>query len=183
MAGAMETTAADKFGIGFYFQTLTRMLGMPKIFFSELPEPSGIRRPFYFLLSSALFFAGASLTCIGHGQMLLIGLILLLNAVVMPFVSAGACYLIITMTIRKRATFSMLFSVHAYAAGVTMLASWIPLFMWLTEPWKWCLIILGMVKACRLSWPQAVLTAVGSVVVIILFFLSLSPVIFWLKGI
>jgi len=181
MAGSIAMTNNDRFTFGFYFQSLTRILGSPKQFFSELPEETGFGKPFGFLVISSLFFTGASLTCIYESRILMAG-ILFINAIAMPFVTAGTAFLIMTMTMIKRVSFTRLFAVFAFASGVTMLASWIPLFIWITEPWKWLLIAMGMVKACGLRWVQAILIVGCSIFIVLLFFWSLAPVIFYVKG-
>ena len=178
----MEIAETDRFTAGFYFKTLTQMLGSPGEFFKNLPEEVGFKLPFFFLFMSSLFFTGASLTCIQERR-LVIGGILLVNAVFMPFIASGVAYLMMTMTMGKRVAFSRLFAVYAFAGGVTMLASWIPLFVWLTEPWRWGLILMGMVKGCGLKWIQSLLIAGGSIFILLLLFWSLSPILVYLKGI
>ncbi len=181
MAESIAMTNNGRFTIGFYIQTLTGILGSPRRFFGELPEEVGFRNSFGFLIVSSLFFTGASLTCIHERYVLMAG-ILLINALVMPFITAGTAFLIMTMTMIKRVSFTRLFAVFAFAAGVTMLASWIPLFVWITEPWKWLIIAIGMVKACGLRWMQAILIIGSSIFIVLLFFWSLAPVIFYFRG-
>lgn len=171
-----------RFTFGFYFQSLTRLLSSPSRFFSELPyETTGFRQPLGFLMISSLFFTGASLTTISENQILMAG-ILFVNAIAMPFITAGISFMVMTMSIGKRVTFERLFSVVAFATGVTLLASWIPLFVWLTEPWKWLLIILGMIKGCEFKWTQAMLIAAASIFILVLLFWSIGPVIVYIKG-
>ena len=181
MAKPIVLTDNSKFTLGFYFQTLTRLLGAPRQFFVELPEEIGFRQPFGFLLISSLFFAGASLAHIQENTFLMVG-IMLVNAIGMAFVSASFSFMVMTMTRCKRVPFLRVFSVYAFASGVTMLASWIPLFVWITEPWKWLLITIGLVKGCGLRWMQAILIVGVSIFLLILFFWSLSPVILYFKG-
>ena len=171
-----QSTINNRFTFTFYFQALTKMLSSPKRFFGELPDETGFRQPFGFLIISGLFFAGASLTTISENQILMGG-ILLVNAVAMPFVTAGISFMVITMSMGKRVTFARLFSVYAYATGVTLLASWIPLFVWLTEPWKWILLIIGLVRGCGFKWMQAILVVTVSIFIVVLLFWSLGPVI------
>jgi len=178
---AVATAENEKFTIGFYFQTLTRMLSSPGDFFRGIGASPGLGKPIGFLIVSSLFFTGASLTCIRDRQVLMAG-ILLLNAVAMPFISAVVGFMVMTMIAGKKATFSRFFSLYAYSAGVTMLASWIPLFIWITEPWKWLLIGMGMVKGCGLRWVHAVLIIAFSLLILILFFCSIAPVIAHLRG-
>jgi len=176
-----EPIGARKFTFLFYFQTLTRILSSPGRFFAELPEFPSIRPASGCLLVSSLFFACASLTQ-PHEQPLIMAIILLVNAVSMCFMSAGLGYGVMVMTLGKRVTFSKFFSVYAFAAGITLLAAWIPLFVWITEPWKWLLIAVGLIKGCGLRWFQAILVMSVSIVVLILFFWSLGPVINCFKG-
>ncbi|MBW2047892.1 MAG: YIP1 family protein [Deltaproteobacteria bacterium] len=171
----------NRFTFTFYFQALTRMLSSPSRFFGELPGRTGFRQPVGFLIISGLFSASASLTTIDENQVLMGG-ILLVNAVGMPLVTAGIGFLVMTMTMGKRVTFQRLFSVYAYAAGVTLLASWIPLFVWLTEPWKWALVVVGMAKGCGFRWMEAILVVGSSILIVDLFFWSLGPVIVGLRG-
>jgi hypothetical protein len=181
MAKLIAMEDSGRFTIRFYFQALTRILGAPGKFFGELPEKVGFRHSFGFLLISSLFFTGASLTNI-HERPLLMAGILLVNAIAMPLITAGVGFMVMIMTTGKRVPFAFFFAVYAFAAGVTMLASWIPLFVWLTEPWKWLLIATGMVKGCGLRWTQAILIIGLSIVIFVLFFWSLGPIILFFKG-
>ncbi|MCJ7593191.1 MAG: YIP1 family protein [Desulfobacterales bacterium] len=170
-----------RFSFSFYVRSLTRILGSPRRFFEELPETVGLQRSMGFLLVSALFFTGASLTCVREGPVLMAG-ILFLNAVGMTIIAAATGFAVVTLTLGRRIGFERLFAVYAFATGVTLLASWIPLFFWLTEPWKWLLIGIGMVNGCGLRRGQALLVIALSVAILVLFFWSLGPVIYRLKG-
>jgi hypothetical protein len=175
-----EPVGVRKFTFLFYFQALTRILSSPGRFFAELPEFPSIRPALGSLLASSLFFACASLTQ-PHERPLMMAAILLLNAVFMCFMSAGLGYGVMVMTMGKGVTFRKFFSVYAFATGITLLAAWIPLFVWITEPWKWLLIAVGLIKGCGLRWFQAVMIMGISIVVLVLFFWSLGPVITWFK--
>ena len=168
-------------GVIGYFQALTAVLTRPGSFFASLDEDIPMGRPLGFLIGSALFYTGASLTCLAHDYAIMAG-VYLINSLLMPLASAGACYLVMTMFMGRRTSFKTIMSIHAYASGVTMLAAWIPLFVWFTEPWRWCLIMIGMVKACKLTWLKSILVALAAILVISTFFWSLLPVIAGLKG-
>ena len=176
------TSSAVRFSAGFYFQSLTGLLGSPRSFFTRLQGQEGLRTPFLFLFFSALFHTGACLTYIMEHRVLMAGIILM-NALVMPLAGAAGAFLTARMLIGRRVSFAGLFAVYAYAAGVTLLASWIPLFVWITEPWKWILIALGLVRFEGLTWPRALLVLTGSLVITFLFFGSLSPALLALKGV
>jgi len=117
-----------------------------------------------------------------HDKPWFMAAILFLNALGMTFITAGVGFMVMGMIRGRRVPFRRIFAVCAYSSGVTMLASWIPLFVWITEPWKWTLISIGMVRACGLSWKQTILVMGISVLVIVLFFWSVMPVILYLRG-
>ncbi len=181
MTESMETTEANRFSLGFYMHVLTGMLGAPGRFFRELPDETGYRRSLGFLLVSSLFFTGAGLTQV-HERPLLMAGILLVNAMGMPFVTAGVSFMAMTMFIEKRVPFQRIFAVYAFSSGVTMLASWIPLFIWITEPWKWALVSIGMARGCGLNWKQTILVVGVSILILVLFFRSLTAVILYLRS-
>ncbi len=85
------------------------------------------------------------------------------------------------LIVERRLPFERLFAIYAYAAGVTLLVSWIPFSNWLTEPWKWALIGLGMVKGGGLTWRQTVLILGLSLVLLILLFRAAFPVCVFLR--
>lgn len=175
-----EPRDSGRISIGLYFQALTRLLGSPRSFFTDLPAQPGYRAPFFFLFFSALFHTGACMTYIVEHRLLMAG-ILLLNALIMPLAGAAGAFLVLHMILGRRRSLEILFSIYAYAAGVTLLASWIPLFAWITEPWKWLLITLGLVRGADLSWPRALTALAGSLALTALFFGSLSPALLALK--
>ena len=172
-----------KFGLQFYCQAIMRLLCAPRRFFSELSDEVGFRRSLGLLIISSLVFAGAALMRNGYEHLLIDGGIFFTNAVSMTFLAASIGYIVMTMIVGRCVTFTKLFSVYALSSGVTLLASWIPFFVWLTEPWKWWLIGTGMTRYCGLQLKHAV-TIIGiTVCVLLLFFWSLLPVISSLKGI
>ena len=165
-----------QFSVVFYFQALAKVLGAPGTFFRELQD-TGFKQPLGFLVLSSGFFAGASLLTRQFARPLLTGGILFVNAIGMTVIAAGLGYMLMSMFFGRKATFSRLFAVYAFAAGVTLLASWIPLFIWLTEPWKWVLIGMGLTQTCGFQWTQAVVVIGVTIGVMVLFFRSLLPLI------
>ncbi|ACL03934.1 conserved hypothetical protein [Desulfatibacillum aliphaticivorans] len=177
-----EKARPNNSGIIGYFQALTGVLSRPGLFFESLDQEAPLSKPLGFLLASALFFTGASLTCLAHDYAIMAG-VYFINALFMPMVSAAVCFLFMTMFTGRTVKFRAVMAVHAYASGVTMLAAWIPLFVWFTEPWRWILIILGTVKACKISWLKSILAALAAFVTTNVFFWSLMLAIAGLKGV
>jgi hypothetical protein len=173
-----ETQAQpDKFSIGLYFKTLTRLLGEPRKFFAEFPQEPGFKKPVGFLLVSSLFFTGASLLVNTYAQPVLMSAILFINAVGMALIASSLGYLAVLLTMGRCQTFTRFFSIYAFASGVTLLASWIPFFFWLTEPWKWWLIAVGLVHGCGFNWKQSLMvTAVSFSLVVFIFWLLIPNV-------
>ena len=171
-----ETQAqSDKFSIGFYFRTLTRILGEPRKFFAQFPQEPGFKNSGGFLLISGLFYTGAGLITNAYIQPALMAAILLINAVGMALIASSLGYLVVLLAMGRCQTFTRFFSVYAFASGVTLLASWIPYFVWLTEPWKWWLISLGLVHGCKFSWKQSLLVSAASFSLLVFIFWLLIP--------
>jgi hypothetical protein len=164
----------QEFNFHFYFKTLTRVLGEPRKFFSELPNEVNWNQSLGFLGISSLFFAAASVigAIVVSPNPLLMGLIFFINAIGMTFISAGLGYIVMVMSMGKRMSFGKFFSVYAFSSGVTLLASWVPFFTFLTEPWKWWLIGTGMTRGFEFKLSQTLMVIGISVGVIILFFWS-----------
>ena len=171
----MENT--EKFNFGFYFRVLTKIVREPGRFFSDLPADIGLKQPVGFLLASSLIYVVAGLARSMPSNPVLLGSILFINAVGMVFIAAGLGYMLMLMFMGKQVSFLFFFSVYAFSSGVILLASWLPFFVWLTEPWKWWLIGTGMTKALGFRWTQAVLIIVVSFAIIALFFWSVLPVV------
>ena len=168
---------SESLTIGLYFQILTRLLGQPRWFFAELPMDFGWKRPFAFLLVSSLFFTGASLISSMPDRALLFGSLFFINAVAMTLIAAAVGYGVMLMFLGRRVPFARVFSVYALSSGVTLLAAWVPFFIWMTEPWKWWLIGTGLARGLGFSWRETLVVIGVSVIVIWLFFWSLLPVL------
>ena len=167
----------EKFTIGFYYRTLNSMLRHPRAFFSKLPPDMGILPPLGFLCLSGLIFSAARLILAMPERPLVWGGIWLVNAVGMALIAAAIGYMAMVMILGRQVTFRRFFSVYALSVGVTLLASWLPFFFWITEPWKWYLIGAGLTSGFGFRPIQAVSIIGTSIAVIVLFFWSLLPVI------
>lgn len=167
----------NRFTLGFYFQAVTGMLKEPRRFFSEMPENMGMKKPMIFLLVSGFLSAFAGIITGMPENPFLSGGIYFTNAIGMAFVAVGFGYVIMTMLIGRRAPFVKFFSVFAFSTGTTLLASWLPFFFWITEPWKWWLIGTGMTTGCGFSGRHTVLIICLTICMIVLFFWSVLPLL------
>ena len=168
---------SDQFSIGYYIQAVTGLLGRPRRFFGDLPGDLGIYKPLGVLLVSSLVFVGASLISLMPSRPIVVGSILLVNAVGMALIGAVVGFGTATFVIGRRVAFSRFFGIYALSSGVTLLAAWVPFFLWLTEPWRWWLIGTGMMNACGFRLSQTLLIIGLSVLVIFLLFWSVMPLL------
>lgn len=169
------------FTLTWYFRALASLVVAPGLFFRGLGEGQGSRRPVGFLLVSALVHAIAG----SHFETgpPWVGFVLkLANALGMTVFSALIAFTIARMTSLRSVRYSTIFSMFAYASGVTLLVSWVPMLVWVTEPWKWFLIAIGLVHGAGLRWPRALWVVVATIGMVILFFWSLGEFIAWFKG-
>jgi hypothetical protein len=167
----------DRFSMHFYAQTVFGLLGQPRKFYDALPQSIGMMPVLGFLAVSAVFSSIASLLNTNPQNLYLTGGIYLFNAVGMVLIMAGLGYMVMTLCIGKKVSFARLFSIYALSSGVTLLVSWIPFLVVLTEPWKWWLIGTGIIKGCGLKLKEAVLIIALSLAVWILLYWSLIPII------
>lgn len=169
----------ERFSLGFYFTALTGMLKEPRIFFGKLNQDMGmgIGQSLGFLTVSSLFFSTVGLINNMPPNPLIVAGILFTNAIGMTCIAAGLGYMVMVMIMGKQVSFTRLFAIYALANGVTLLASWMPFFICLTEPWKWWLIGTGMTRGCGFKWTQATIVIALSIITIVVFFISVLPVV------
>jgi len=167
----------DKFSFNFYIQAVFGIMGHPRKFFSELPQSSGMTQTLGFLILSAVFFSTAAQMHTGLRNFLVVGGIYMLNAVGMVFILAGLAFAVMALSIGKKVGFVRLFGIYALCSGVTLLVSWVPHLVLLTEPWKWYLIGTGMTRGCGLKPKEALLIMAISLGIWYLFFRTIIAII------
>ncbi len=157
----------------FYGYALIQILIEPRQFFTELSGKTTLGKSLGFCIICSLFFVSASLLTGGYPDPVKMGSIFFFNSLGMVFISSALSYMIMVMTLGKKAGFDRLFSVHAFSAGVTLLASWMSFFFWFAEPWKWWLVYTGFKKSCGFSNKSALTILVITMVVQFFFIYSL----------
>jgi hypothetical protein len=163
----------ERFSRSFYTQAVKDLVLRPGEFFRGLPETQGFRKPFLFLLTSSFVLAALRTPFVPGGSVQM-ALIILVNALAMPFVAASIGYGMVMVVMKRRVSWSRIFAVYAYASGVTCLISWLPLATWIGEPWKWILIAIGLVNGFGFTRGRAAGVVAGSVLAIVLLFYLLS---------
>jgi len=169
-------------GVSSYFQNLKALALRPGRFFSELPEDIGFGQSFLFLIISALIFSLIHLIFLPQNSFPM-SLILFINAVGMPLITAAVGFAVSNLLMRLHLGFSKFFAVYAFASGLFLLAAWVPSLTWFAEIGKWILVGIGLVKGCRLSRLQAVFLIGISIFLMVAGFWSLNAVIQGWKGV
>jgi Yip1-like protein len=168
-------THTHRLTFGFFALTLTRILGEPRRYFSECWVGGDVKRPLVFLIGSSLFYALAGTIQALPPNPVLAFSILFLNATGMVLITVIVAYTTAVTIFGRQHTFGDLFSIIALCSGVTLLASWVPFFIWITEPWKWWLIWVGFVHGCGFKRWQAALVSGLTLLVMVLLFWTLLP--------
>lgn len=168
------SSASPRFSMRFYLRTLSQLLASPRGFFTELPAEMGMGPPLGFLLVSSVVFTLASLMNTVLDP-LTAAAIFLANAVGMVFITSGLGFMVMVMTLGRKAGYGRIFAIYAFSAGVTLLSSWMPYFLFITEPWKWWLIFTGLTRSIGLKWTHALMVIGISISVLILFFYTMLP--------
>lgn len=142
-----------------YFRIINGMLTRPGTYFYENLSDHDLKTPSLFLILSVVFNVAASLTLL-KGNIIISAGILTLNALVMPVITTFVSVIILRLITQDNTSLIRIFSLHAFAWGTTMLASWIPMLFLITEPWKWFLITKGFARGCGLTYFQAITASI-----------------------
>lgn len=169
--------------VRYYLSTLICLLKEPGSYFQTLPETIGAKKPLGFLLVSCLISTMVALATNGPSNPVMEGGIYFINGMGMAVVTAGFGFMIMTMFMKQRVTFSRFLSIYALSTGATVLVAWIPWCVWMAEPWKWWLIGTGMTRNFGFKTRHAVSLLITSMVVMVIFFSSFMPVVVYLKTI
>ncbi len=157
----------------FYTDSLLALLIAPRRFFTELIDRSTACQAIGFLAICSLFSSWATLWTGVLDPPVKMGLILFSNAMGMTILSLMLSWMTMVMLMGKCVPFKKLFSVYAYASGITLLASWVPGFLWFTQGWKWWLVYTGFKSTCGFTGRQALLILILSLSMQFLFLYSL----------
>jgi hypothetical protein len=142
MAGATLTA---------YTRTLVELLLHPGIFFDgrfnavSTWQASGV-------LFVAALFSSFCLALIGSsGAPLVTGTIGFINGIGMAAVGCTVGYLAVYIVMGSRPCLSRLWAVFALCSGTVLLIAWVPAAFLFTEPWRWTLVGIGMVRGLKIN--------------------------------
>ena len=178
---ATGTTTATKFGIREYFDILLEVIRSPARFFERTAQETGSRKPLLFLMISGFFYCTVSMTYFFENS-LSMGVIMMVNAVIMPAFAAMITFILLGMSGQGRIPFGRVFNIYAYASGAVMVISWIPGLAIVLEPVRALLVGIGLVKALGIGKVKAALLVVMTAILLLLFFWSAAPLVLELKN-
>jgi hypothetical protein len=158
-----------------YFYTLSQLATAPKRFFSASEEPQRRMPPVSFLAFSSIISALSAMLLGRESGNLVQAAIWVVNGFGMALLASIFAYAVMMVVAGSRVSFSRLFGVFAHSSGVTLLISWNPILLLLTEPWKWWLVWTGIRMGCGLSRWQAAITLVLGFALIVMLFQILLP--------
>ena len=176
MSGTVDIISHNSEWPAKYFQTLSLVVTKPRIFFQAMPQELQMYHPLKFLLISSTIMAGASLTQAAENN-LVMAVIRLINALGMPFITAGIAFPLVLLLMGRSLNFTRVFSIYAYASGVVVLVAWLPAFTWFAESVRWVLVGLGLVHGLQMSRLKALLVIVISIAVTAMLLTGLAAVI------
>lgn len=152
-----------------YSRAFSGMLTHPRRFFAELPE-SAAPQALVFLIVCAAAHSIASPIYTGPSNYFVVSGISLANAFGMALLMAGIGYVLARISGGVRVRFDKLFSVYAYSSGITLLVSWVPSLLVLTEIWKWWLVGTGLTNGLGFKWYRVFAIIVCSIGLTVLLF-------------
>lgn len=136
-----------------YYRDAARLLLQPGSFFEALPVERDRRDALLFLALTAVIYSLAA-TVFTTVQRPLFMALYLINALLMPVITALVMHLLLGLLCPGRYSYDLLLRVVAYA-NVALLLGWIPGLAPWTEILKYFLIGLGLVKTGRISGLKA----------------------------
>ncbi len=119
------TVAERRIGIRDYFEILFEIIRSPARYYQKVANETGSRNALFFLMISAVFYCSVSMAYFFENS-LAMGVVMMINAVVMPVFSAAITFILLSMTGLGRVSYGRVFNIYGYASGAVMVVSWIP---------------------------------------------------------
>jgi hypothetical protein len=143
------------------FRTAKAILLSPRLFFKGMKREGGLRNPLIFLVTCVVVHTLLVALLLKDQSLVARNLVL---GIVLPFVTAGVLFFIITRLFKASGTYEAAFRVNAYSAAVA-LVSWIPLAGILLELYRIYLIVLGLSCTFSIKASRALLAVILTVFV------------------
>ena len=154
------------------FSVSKAVLLSPGLFFHGMKRTGGLRNPTIYLASCVLVHALIVGLLVKDERLLALNL---LFGMVLPFVTAGILFYILTNLFKASGTYEAAFRVNAYASAVALL-SWMPVIGVLLEFYRLYLICVGLSAAFGIKIPRALLAVLLTIFVYAIASLALFQV-------
>ena len=157
---------------GSFFDVAKAVLIAPKAFFSTMSRNGGFANPTLFLLA-----------CVGVHSLLARPFMRapgfffqnILMGMIVPFVTAGIMFIILTRLFKSPGTYEATFRINACVSAVGLL-SWIPVAGMFLELYRFYLIVIGLRTVYTIKTSRAVITIVLTLIVYTVLFRMLTNV-------
>ena len=144
------------FSLAAYTRTLADLVVCPGAFFTERFNTVSVWHASGVLFLSALFSAMCLAMLSSQSAPLLTGMIGFVNGIFMTAVGCAIGYLVCLLIVGNRPSLSRLWALYSLSSGAVLLIAWVPSAFFLTEPWRWVLIGMGMVRGLKINRSRAV---------------------------
>ncbi|NVM20187.1 MAG: YIP1 family protein [Desulfobacterales bacterium] len=161
--------------LGSLFLVVKTVLLSPGFFYEKMKTEGGLRNPLIFLICCVLIHTLIVSLFVAKPTIIIFNLI---NGILMPFVTAGILFFIITRLFKASGTYELSLRVNAYAAA-TALFSWIPVIGLLLQLYRFYLIALGLSRTFSIKLSQSFLAIAITVVIYIV---TLGPIMSYILG-
>ncbi len=174
------TVAERRIGIRDYFEILFEIIRSPARYYQKVANETGSRNALFFLMISAVFYCSVSMAYFFENS-LAMGVVMMINAVVMPVFSAAITFILLSMTGLGRVSYGRVFNIYGYASGAVMVVSWIPGLAIVMEPIRAALVCVGLVKMTGVGKIKSIFIVVLTALLLLLFFWTAAPLVFELQ--
>lgn len=178
----MEASCANgsRMNVREYFEIIFDVMRSPAKHFEKVSAETSSRRALFFLMISGIFYCSVSMTYFFENS-LVMGVIMMANALLMPAFGATITFILLGMTGQERIPYGRIFNVYAYASGAVMVISWIPGLAIVMEPVRAVLVGIGLCKMTGIGKIKSALVVVMTAILLLLFFWTAAPMIFELQ--
>ena len=159
----------------YLFSAQLKLLRSPDSAFEELLEKPDMIRIGALFVMSTIIYCCASLIVNSIGQPVNQVAVLAVNTMGMVLVEIVLGYIFVAILTGTFISLKTLSVIYAVSWSAMLLIAWIPFTLWITEPWKWVLIGIGLRKQYKLKGRMAVFIVLGSIVTIVFIFKRFIP--------
>jgi hypothetical protein len=163
----------------YYFKPIAGVIQDPRSFFYSIHKENGktlIKALGVVVVSSAISALAGTLVSVKI-KPVMVYFIFFGNALGMVFISSGLGYLFAKIVSGQSLKMVPFFNIYAFSFSATLLFSWIPYSLWITEPWKWWLIGTGLINGAGIEFRRTLMIILLSITVMIVSFWLLMKII------